>query len=193
MSTYRNFFNDYPARAVDLLALWDEARGRKLEVTLLLAVASQAFVMPLERLGVVRLDNHPSRDDREYVRAKTKLEFRCNQTCAESPLFSASDLNSWRYSSGLYDDVSRETVTPANIRSINSMHCREIFRIVRDAFAHAHIMTEGDPITRLFFLSVVRDTYPKQAKRLECGVSTFRSFVEAWGEELRQWDISPAH
>ncbi len=119
MSTHKNPAKDIPDRCLELLDLSKEAKDKDLEVTLLLAAAALAIVMPLERFNILRNERPNVLDDsRTRGRACGKLTRICHQYCDKSPLFSRADLIAWRYTMGSSDEVVGKEVQDSKTESI---------------------------------------------------------------------------
>ena len=81
MTVYRSIAADFPLRCRDLLAIIEEtAYARDREVTLLLAIATAAFVIPYERLRPrgANNDRHPAADRQAFHAASAALDSLLN-------------------------------------------------------------------------------------------------------------------
>jgi hypothetical protein len=188
MSAYANFVKDYPSRCLKLLDLRLEVEKKNLEVTMLLAVAGQSIIMPLERLEIASPEQpHPSADAKIFKRAAHKLSSILNKTCGESDLFS-KDLDDWKYKEcHSTEEAVKEFVQQT--KSVSEKKCLTIFKILRNAMAHGNLRTNGNPISSLIFLSRISDT--GKFNRLECSPEALRKLLQNWAEELKDLDLMP--
>ena len=200
MSNYRNFVEDFPSRCIDLLDFTAQAEKKDLEVTLLLAVAGQAIIMPVERLDINSPDSrseatHPSGDATVFKSAKSKLDKVLDKECKTSRLFHGEhgrfDPAAWEYKECDADEVNADSVE--DLKPIDNKKCRTILKILRRALAHGNLRTDGkDPINRLVFFSEIREKgRPIKYERLECDPDTLRRFLKAWANELKKLDLNP--
>jgi hypothetical protein len=200
MSAYANYVKDFPTRCIELLDLTLHAEKKGLDVTLLLAVAGQAVMMPLERLELLRSTlsaqrtdgNHPSGDAKTFKSAADKLSEALDKQCKVSSLFQNDhkefDPDSWKYNECELGGVNLENVEP--MKSIADKSCRTILKILRNALAHGNLRTDGKPINRLIFLSRVSKDVEKY-HRLECHPDELRRFLKAWANALRSLKLDP--
>lgn len=201
MSAYRDYIRDFPKRCIRLLDFELDAKKRELEVTLLLAIAVQAIVMPLERLEILneRLE-HPSGDAEKFRLARNKLRELLNETCRRSPFFYGAngqfDASAWTFKQCDQDGVMSNHIRP--LGSIENEFCDTIFRVLRNAFAHGNLQTRsdpetaGNPIVGLVFVSLIDPSKPHYGYwRLECAPATFRRFLKSWVRHLGELELMP--
>ncbi len=186
MSAYRNFTNDFPSRCLEILdhqMAWANLRGR--DVTLLLMVASAAFLVPYERL---RPDNnrppHPSGDNKRFVELSLQLETLFGEKFFGSELCPSSE-NSWQFA----NDVKRidgdidTWFLPASLRPVTKAKQVSAMLVwIRNALAHGNIYTSGNPIDRLILVQLDE---PNNVENTTCHVLSvspedFGRFVRGW-------------
>ena len=215
MSAHSNVVQDFPKRCTRLLELWHDAKTKDLEVTLLLAVAGQALIMPLERLDVLSrtdgvypvCDNkhnvpdspaaeakipHPSGDARTFKRAADQLSKLLGQKCNQSRLFrdaEGSFLDAWRYTECDLVESNSETFRPQ--KPIADKNCRTILKVLRHALAHGNLRTDGNPINRLVFLARKYSGGDTKLHYLQCDPYTLLRFLRAWTKEITNLQLDP--
>lgn len=177
---------DFPSRCLDILDRqipWARLSGR--EVTLLLMVASAAFVVPYERL---RPDNnrlpHPSGDNKRFDELAKRLEnLMADKFCGSSlcPKRESSwkvandvrrvegDLDSW------FPPSSLNPVSPG--KQVSSM-----LALIRNGLAHGNIFTTGSPIEALILLST-----PGTVKNPTDKFDVLSVSPEDFGRFIREW------
>lgn len=85
MTMYTNFIQDFPRRCIELLDKhFEQAKASDREVTLMLAIATAAFVIPFERLRPPP-ETHPADDVSKYKAAKQKFNKAVNSHFLLSP------------------------------------------------------------------------------------------------------------
>lgn len=186
MSSYDNFISDFPLRCSDLLKMFqDKAESANLGVTLLLSIASTALLIPYARL---KETNHPSSDFQHFCSAASELDNKMKGYFSRSVFTNASG-GHW----GLGNVTITDGCCPENINTL----CRPIsakkqtgtvIKIIRNALAHGNILTRGNPIKRIFFLSKPF----KEAIRYDClsvTIEDFRFFLDEWFEFLSSLNL----
>lgn len=145
MTAYSNFLQDFPTRCFEVLDnYFEHARDNDLEVTLILSIATTAFVIPFERL------RPPPKDlvsfDREiYVEARQKFDRFVNRKFRGSELWTKG--TSWKVISELEGSVIREKdaeswAAPAMRRPIEKKTVLNSFLSrLRNSLAHGNILT----------------------------------------------------
>jgi hypothetical protein len=157
MSNYQDLVRDLPTRCLELHnALESDGAEMKREVTLLLSVASLAFVVPYERLAEQAADAddpafiQPRRDPERFPEAARRLSELLDARFADSLLsptrepeqvqfgecpFTTSDPRDWP-----------ELLRPSRPVSETHLRVRDVLDVIRNGFAHGNILTraEGD-------------------------------------------------
>lgn len=167
MAEYKNYIQDFPNRVSQLLDAFydDEAKQLKLkdgieitglEVTLLVSLATSGFIIPFERL---KNHKHPSGDAEKFNDAKQQFNQLMKDKFVKSDLCKSGIVMEWKY----IEEVPPEL--PGNWAQEfpkwedkfqplrENMRNGEFLRYLRNALAHGNIFTDGDPITKIFFLS----------------------------------------
>jgi hypothetical protein len=195
MSAYKNFTGDFPSRCLEILdqqKSWAKFKGR--DVTLLLMVASAAFLIPFERLKPTSYRYpHPSGDNEKFAELSEDLKDLMTSNFIESRL-SPNKETTWKFKanvpsvSGDLDDwfpklsmkpISRnKTVSP-------------ILKVIRNALAHGNVFTTGNPIETLIFVTT-REVNTNQTVKFEVlsvGPEDFSNFIREWVCFLRESQI----
>jgi hypothetical protein len=185
MSEYRNFIEDFPRRCRDILDLIEgpaERKGR--EVTLMLMVASAAFVMPYERLRVHEDGPHPSSDRSRFPRAAERFQVLLKRDFVASELWSPPD-GSWF--TGHLASVQRDPSEWPELQSPDllgpGIRAGTVLSTIRNALAHAGVYTLGNPIKMLTFvcdLDENRRTTSRRYRFVQVPPSGFRLLLERW-------------
>ena len=195
MSAYRDFTSDFPSRCLDILDRqmgWAKFQGR--DVTLLLMVASTAFLVPYERL---RPDSnrspHPSGDNERFAAlAKCLKDLMAERFCGSS--LCPDRENSWKVAK----DVSRvdgdldgwfprQSLKPVSKhKAVSSM-----LVLIRNALAHGNVFTTGNPIETLIFVQRRGSAEGLTSKFEVLSVSPedFGHFIREWVAFLRESQI----
>lgn len=185
MSEYKDFIQDYPSRCDKLFNQFSEETD--LDVTLLLALATNAIIFPLERLGKNNGDYpHPAGDGKKFARAKDQFHNKIKNRyfipdfCAEGSL--------------LIGTVNQKEITKPNSIWIekasklgSDKKTYEILEIFRNGLAHGSIFIEPAPetdkIETLIFLSEDRKNDNKPTDDylfVVIKVVHFKSFLGKW-------------
>lgn len=195
MSAYRDFTSDFPSRCLDILdnqMAWAKFRGR--DVTLLLMVASSAFLVPYERL---RPDNqrppHPSGDNKRFAELSLKLEILFREKFIGSQLCTSLE-NSWKYATDVkrIDGDIDTWFLPASLRPVTKEKQISAMLVwIRNALAHGNIYTSGNPIDKLILVQLDE---PNNVKNSTCHVLSvnpedFGRFVRGWIGFVGQSDV----
>ena len=158
MTAYRNFVQDFPSRCASILESYQaDALARDREVTLSLAIASAALVVPFERLRPSATDHIASDRSRSCVKQLGRV--------LALPFFSWAG-GSWQEHSVAGSQIRGRTVEewlPLGVlqpvkpeRNVDS-----VLAVLRNALAHGNIFTRCAPnhqIAQLIFLSKRRDS-----------------------------------
>jgi len=185
MSAYRDFITDFPDRCLDLLKSFEfEARMRDREVTLLLMTAATAFVITLERLGVLG-KKHSTGDNEKFKEVASRLKNMASVLLSKS-IFAPEHPENWLY--GKPDQFNGGPDSWNDFKSFaDEDHCVScILSTIRNALAHGNLYTEGNPIRSLVFWSErYEDELMVGYKFIKVPVEDFRSFLVSWVEFLR--------
>jgi hypothetical protein len=188
MSNYKNFIQDFPTRWGQILIEFEEqAQHRGREVTLVLAIAAVAIIIPLERLrkppdGV----QNPFGDKEKYKKATGKFNEISDKKFLQSILWE-NEVESWKI--GIVDEkeVKNEPEKWAiSSRSLPSeVKVKEILKHIRNALAHGNIFTLSDKnnqIENIIFLSrIMNDSvFSHQYSFLTVSPENFNQFLAKW-------------
>ena len=196
MAQYENYLDDLAERCICILQdFWPEAEKQKKEVTLLLMVATSAFVIPRERT----LSGHSDSDAaffEEDLSGSKKREL--DTTWSKSSLF--KDTGAWKY------EFTKEfgegpSSWPAADMNAEKKNVSEVLAIIRNALAHGNLYTVGDPIRFLRLYSGKREKKCEKCKQpvgppsgyryLDIPVCGFKQFLFNWLDLLRPSDNQP--
>lgn len=197
MTMYKDFVHDYPARCIDVLTnLFEHAKTRDREVTLLLMAAAGGFVMPYERLNKGQLIKQPDLDRPAHKKQMANLNEELNKKIKNSNIF-RDIISKWRYSvlKEQHDTISvimvAESAKPVNFEK----KVLTAIKIIRHSIAHGNILAIESPtgeIQDLIFIS--RDGNP-DVESFELIVLTpedLEHFLLKWFEfikNLKQQDV----
>ncbi|MGM9425082.1 hypothetical protein [Hydrogenophaga sp. MI9] len=192
MTAYANLFQDFPTRCRRLLKLMEDVcHAERLDVTLLLSIASTGLVIPSERLQ----NGHPADDGSkipEGIKSHNKL---MNQAFSSSPLVNSSNNpNSWRY--GTHTDSNWKDA-PDNWKSApltDTQKVQQVVSIIRNALAHGNIYTKGSPITEIVFASKrmrhetgccgIKHAFENGIQYVSATPEDFSKFIKNWLDHL---------
>jgi hypothetical protein len=186
MSSYDNFIRDFPSRCRDLLQMFqDKAELENRDVTLLLAIAASGLIIPRARL--IETD-HPSGDVHNFKSAAREMEKEMKNSFLKSR-FTKPVGQQWRYgdveiAKGGYPEGINTLCESISVKKQTG----SVIKIIRNALAHGNILTRGNPIKRMFFLSKPF----KGAIRYDCIDVTFddfKFFLEKWFEFLSSLNL----
>ena len=196
MSAYRDFTMDFPSRCLEILdrqSGWAKFRDR--EVTLLLMVASAAFVVPYERLGLHKdRPPHPAGDNKRYAELAKRLEdLKADKFCSSS--LCPNSENSWK----LAKDVDRVDgdldgwFPPRLLKPVSKdKTVSSMLTLIRNALAHGNMFTTGSPIETLIFVQRRGSDEGSTSKFevLSVGPKDFAHFIREWVAFLRDSQIT---
>lgn len=199
MTAYRNFIADFPVRCTEILStFYDVAKTNDREVTLMLAVAAAALIVPYERLRLYGNDKkpHPYRDrDRpEFGIAKDGFDRLLKQPFLESSIWCPKEPCSWQYGKvdkNLLRGDPDQWVPRAGHASVTvEQSCNDVLFVLRNALAHGNIwnllepgQTEPPQIAKLVFVRV-----PAKCQTAYFAAATpkdFGALLKSWVEFLR--------
>ncbi len=179
MTLFRDLIKDFPKRCKDVLELSEcSAVGADREVTLLLMLASAAFVIPFERLRKRKKYGHPIKDRKRFPQAASEFDqmlenkFLCSELCSR-------DFISW--SSGKLNSVENSPGSWPEIQNLNPMSKEKkvanVLEIIRNALAHGNVYIQGpENIEALIFISGKRSPH----KYISVSPSEFRHLLLKW-------------
>lgn len=196
MTAYRDYIVDFPGRCLDILKhIEPHAKKRDREVTLMLMVASSAFLIPRERLEKA----HPSQDSVRFGKTLSRFKEALNARWSKSSL--PKDVSEWLY--GLINNFGNgPDAWPAPEAKVGEKNVLEVLAIIRNALAHGNLFTEGNPIHTLVFYSEKREKREKCEKCeqnvfvvtgykfLKVPIADFKQFLFNWFDLLDTIDIS---
>jgi hypothetical protein len=191
VTVYLNFIQDFPKRCRDILDnYWEDAKRENREVTLLVAVATSAFTIPLERLnpsapGHIADDRYP-----EAVRKVGRLQnrkFTSWQKGASWKIVEALD-------SKLIQTKQADAWASPRMRQPipDDKKVGSILGKIRNALAHGSIFAYPRPVSRqkpveieaIFFLARRRDEITKELiDKYDVVIASpddFRAFILDW-------------
>lgn len=157
------------------------ARLTNRDVTLVLALACSGLVIPYVRLNE---SDHPSADTTNFKSAAREFHKFLGTNFLDCGLVDRAQ-NSWLVRkhpvvNGRLDPGSIETeFKPVS----DKKQTGTIIRIVRNSLAHGNIVTEGNPINKIFFFSRVKELLNKY-NCVAVSPQDFKLFVEKWFEFL---------
>lgn len=210
MTAYSNFIQDFPIRCDELLdAYFGQAKAADREVTLMLAIATAAFVIPFERLRPPP-ETHPADDVKKYEKAKKQFDCAINSSFLCSHLWGRG--NSWEIIERVNGKYVREeqisTWARGEVRKPLSKKkpANAVLTHLRNALTHGSIFTfpSGNlQIETIIFLSrcyeereiensgrkvkekVLADKYDI----LLVSPEDFHTFLKSWINFLRSLDL----
>lgn len=176
MSNYTNFIQDFPSRSLAILKdNFDRTKASGREVTLMLSIASTAFIVPFERLKADP-EKHPANDVEKYKKAKEKFSDMINEKFLSSEL--CGGRKSWEFIAEINSGDVQKKETDEWARKENRKPLSEkkeinsVLSHLRNALAHGSIFTypsgsSGDKqIKTILFVS---RCYEKTDKCEYCG------------------------
>lgn len=215
MSTYTNFIQDFPKRCIEILDKYlDQAKANDREVTLMLCIATAAFVIPFERLRPPEA-THPADDVVKFPKARKKYSSATNSRFILSHRWGQG--RSWQ----AIDAVDGKLVRGAQVDYWARPEMRQplsqdriadsVFTHIRNALTHGSVFTypaysghgRRPQIETILFVS---QRYQKQDKE-RCGQrvvenvpidkydvllvspSDFVNFLRKWVEFLGSLDL----
>jgi len=189
MTAYRNFIVGFPVRCTEILTtFYDVAKANDREVTLMLAVAAAALIVPFERLRLSGRKKKPhasgDRDRPEFSKAKQCFENLLCQPFLGLALWPSDDPGSWQYGdvkkNRLTEDPDQWAPPDGESCVTDKLLCRKLLTTIRNALAHGNIWVtplEGQ-ISRLIFVSVPEDS--QTANLAAATPEDFRVLLESW-------------
>lgn len=157
MTAYANFVQDFPKRCLEILSGYEStARMTNREVTLTLAIASSAFVVPFERLNPSNPDHVADDRWQSCVKKMGQLMNRAFLSWApgKSWAFASSVPGSLIRAKHVEEWLGAHTPSPIDAgRNVGT-----VLTHIRNALAHGNIFTypsgpKPEPIAELLFLS----------------------------------------
>jgi hypothetical protein len=171
---------------------WAKFRGR--DVTLLLMVASAAFLVPYERL---RPDNHrsphPSGDNERFASLAKRLEdLMADKFCGSS--LCPNRENSWKVAKDVprVDGDLDGWFPPQSLKPVSKDKAvSSMLVLIRNALAHGNVFTTGNPIETLIFVQRRGgdDSSTSKFEVLSVSPEDFGHFIREWVAFLRTSQI----
>ena len=196
MGAYSSFAQDFPLRCRKLL---EEQSLSKLdmEVTIMLSVASSGFTMPFERLRPV--DKKPDYEDVERLKkARKQMNILLGKKFIGSTVWPLSDASSWLHRKEVESVKGDPNQWPELYDGKSTIVGRDVHSILahlRNALAHGNILTLGNPIDKIIFLSRYRDEHgclTDKFNMLAVTSSDLRKFLLNWFTFLATLNIPEA-
>ena len=145
MTAYANFIQDFPARCIEILdKSYKQAEDAGREVTLMLAVATAAFIIPFERLRPLPAE-HPADDVEIYREAKRKFDKAINGRFRLSHRWGQG--RTWEFIEAINGEDIRTVQVDhwarpeARLPLSNDKLANPVFSHLRNALAHGSIFT----------------------------------------------------
>ena len=177
---------DFPSRCLEILdrqSGWAKFRDR--EVTLLLMVASAAFVVPYERLrSDTNRSPHPAGDNERYAALAKRLEdLMANRFCGAS--LCPNSENSWKIAKNVLrvDGDLDGWFLPKLMKPVSKdKTVSSMLTLIRNALAHGNMFTTGSPIETLIFVQRRGSDEGSTSKFevLSVGPEDFAHFIREW-------------
>lgn len=195
MSAYRDFTRDFPSRCIEVLDHhmdWAKFRGR--DVTLLLMVASAAFLVPYERLKPESTRSpHPSGDIERFAELAKRLEELMDAKFCGSR-FCPGKENSWKVAKEVpfvHGDLD-SWFPPQSLKPVSGEKAiSSMLKLIRNALAHGNVFAAGNPIGTLIFVQR-RETDESSNTKFEVlsvHPRDFNNFIREWVAFLRESQI----
>ncbi len=218
MTAYSNFIQDFPNRCIEILnTTYQQTITDDREVTLMLAIAAAAFIIPFERLRSLP-EGHPADDVNRYPKATRKYNKATNSNFIRSHRWGQG--KTWEFIEGVDGNEIRKT-------QVDGWACKEnrsplsekkltnsVFSHLRNALAHGSIFTypnssANGELPQIDVILFVSRCYEKQEIE-RCGVlvkenvpldkydvlivspQEFLSFLKKWVEFLNSLDLGDA-
>jgi hypothetical protein len=198
MGAYSNFIQDFPERCRRLLSKhYVASKAAGIEVTLTIAVATSGLIVPFERL---RVDDPKLQfeEAEKLAQARKQTNALRGRSFLNSRLWPSPEANSWLEIRGYtitkddpnqWPELYEERPIPAT-KTVDS-----VLAHVRNALAHGSILTKGDPVQQLVFLS--SDGCRKDSKWIPSGkfnviavsVHDFHKFLLNWFDFLQELQL----
>jgi len=198
MTVYRSFAADFPLRCKDLLMILEEiAYARDREVTLLLALATAAFVIPYERLRPQDLnrEEHPSADRQAFAEASHALDSLLGERFRRSRFHQhGPHPTPWRWvrlDPGLAGEQLKSAFNREWMPLKPTFKVRQFLNHIRNALAHGNIYVDGDQAIQQIILLSRPDITVDQYDALMCPPDAFRNFIVTWIDFLAGCPFPP--
>ena len=194
MSEYRDFFQDFPSRSVDLLnSFYENASNIDREVTLSIAMSYGALLFPFERLRTTSKTPHPTNDCSNNAKHaenfKNQMEKRFCDFRPRNPFVSWD----WYYGKQMVDlgDVKRAANEATKMLISKEKKVSSIIKLIRNSLAHSNILTFESPIEWIVFYSCKppredeQVIYPIEIEFLRTSPILFKNFLIDWVQFLQ--------
>ena len=186
MTAYRNFTDDFAGRCLEVFNNIPPDLREERRVTLLLMIASSAFVLPFELLKPdTEYSSHPFRENVRQSKAANILKGALDEKFCASQFVKAS-AGAWRFAKNV-SDVSGELdswLPGVDLKPISrDKLVGSTLTHIRNSIAHGNVHVKGIPnITELILLREQKDHDNKRVgfSILTLPVSDFEYFVKSW-------------
>lgn len=145
MTAYKNFIQDFPLRALEILDRhFDSEQINNREFTLLVTIATSAFIIPFERLRAEPIE-HPAGDAAKYKKAKDVFNKASNRSFLQSHRWGQG--KSWLWIENINGNEVRsnsvEQWARLELRQPldKKMVANKVFAHIRNSLAHGSIFT----------------------------------------------------
>lgn len=149
MTSYLNFIQDFPTRAIQILDdKFDWAKANNREVTLMLSIAATSFIIPFERLRPIS-PPQPGADRDKYEQAKISFDHIINTKFLSSELWNEG--TGWEFIKEITsDEVKKYQVdhwARPEIRQPlpKNMTTNSVVSQLRNAISHGSVFTYPSP------------------------------------------------
>lgn len=201
MTAYSNFIQDFPARCRDILNSYEQdATQRDREVSLLIMVATSAFIIPYERLNS---------SDKEHI-----ADDRDSKAIKELNKFLGGNFTSWQTGNtwSMIEELDGQVIRTSGLDALLQPDKRHpipsdkpvsfILAIIRNALAHGNIFIHSatnrgqntPKMQDIILLSKVRDKetgeLTDEYRAVYVSLSDFRTLVLEWISFLEQIKLS---
>lgn len=191
MTAYKDFIKDFPGRCLEVLKMAEEpATNSDIEVTLFIMEASAGFVIPFERVRPLNEGLHPSMDRKKYPEHAKTLDILLKEKFLGSQLH-LSKTTKWLLGElRSIEGAPDEWLDQKGFITIQQM-VGPVLGILRNALAHGHIDTKGNPIELILFVSKKNPNDTKAGYRyLGVPPAEFVKFLENWFRFLAKHKIT---
>lgn len=186
MTAYRNFTDDFASRCLEVFNDMPPDLKEKRRVTLLMMIASSAFVLPFELLKPdTEYSSHPFRENVRQSAVANELKAVLDEKFASSRFVKASAA-AWRFAKDVAD-VSGELdawLPTVDLRPISrDKLVGSTLTHIRNSIAHGNVHVKGIPnITELILVREQKDHNNKRDgfSILTIPVGDFEFFVKSW-------------
>jgi hypothetical protein len=187
MTDYADFIRDFPLRCGEVLDFfYDQAKAKDREVTLLIMVATAAFLIPFERLRPGTPTEHPARDRERFPDEAKRLDAELGRPFLGSPF--CNDIP------GSWSVGKKPRPTPVEFKPLpRETPVSKVLAIIRNALAHGNLWTTpgaGSGIkTLIFWAEDKKDGKVIGYKYMYVSPSNFHDFLLKWCAFLKMENV----